>query len=227
MQEKPTALNESENPPSIDSLHSQIDLKEATRNSDFSKAFFNLKREQEVLSGSTQLDENALVGGAMPQNLFETHSDYSLESDSSNSEGKDEQVRCMWAFCSAEFVTTDDLIPHLSRLHLGGREKDSKCKWGYCNEYLYGTDELLRHLRGVHLGIERVKLTSLLTILPRIFLKVTLAQAGPTTFVAGPTAKEAAVPLINDKRLCDIFKRILETSRLCAWFVKNDSLKLP
>ncbi|KAJ9083065.1 zinc-finger protein [Entomophthora muscae] len=152
-------LVKSDNPLHLSSLTAQPRPPQMSTTGTLTENSRSLRKDLVTVEPTPQNSDSEQGTSEVSQNSSEVHSEnYSTERDTFETQDK-ETIRCMWAACSAEFGTADDLIPHLSRFHLGGRGKDSKCKWRYCNEYQPGTDELLKHLYGVHLGIEQVKLT--------------------------------------------------------------------
>ncbi|CAG8450284.1 12653_t:CDS:2 [Acaulospora morrowiae] len=62
-----------------------------------------------------------------------------------------DETRCLWATCAAVFSSIDDLIPHLSKLHVAGRSKGNLCRWASCSKEKEGSDELIQHLFSDHL----------------------------------------------------------------------------
>lgn len=64
-----------------------------------------------------------------------------------------DEARCLWATCAAVFRSIDELIPHLSKLHVAGRAKGNLCRWDSCTKEEEGSDELIEHLCLDHLRI--------------------------------------------------------------------------
>ncbi|CAJ0751794.1 1787_t:CDS:1, partial [Entrophospora sp. SA101] len=40
-----------------------------------------------------------------------------------------DEAKCLWATCAAVFHSLDELIPHLSKLHVAGRSRSNTCRW--------------------------------------------------------------------------------------------------
>ncbi|KAJ2992561.1 zinc-finger protein [Globomyces sp. JEL0801] len=84
---------------------------------------------------------------------------------------KEKKPVCKWDHCSAEFETTDQMIPHLSNLHLISNHLSKKivtqvenndikitkieipCKWQPCDKDFASVDQLLEHLSWSHLPL--------------------------------------------------------------------------
>lgn len=62
-----------------------------------------------------------------------------------------DETRCLWSTCAAVFRSIDELIPHLSKLHVAGRSKGNFCRWASCSMEKEGSDELIKHLCLDHL----------------------------------------------------------------------------
>src|SRR6185369_5676065 len=63
-----------------------------------------------------------------------------------------EETRCLWSTCAAVFRSTDELIPHLFKLHVAGRSKNNLCHWASCSLEKEDSDELIEHLCADHLN---------------------------------------------------------------------------
>ncbi|CAG8616259.1 8765_t:CDS:2 [Paraglomus brasilianum] len=67
------------------------------------------------------------------------------------------ETRCLWAACAAAFRSIDELIRHISKLHISGRSKGLFCRWASCSAEKDGSDELISHLCSDHLGTKEYK----------------------------------------------------------------------
>ncbi|CAG8477795.1 4618_t:CDS:2 [Paraglomus occultum] len=67
------------------------------------------------------------------------------------------EARCLWAACAAAFRSIDELIRHVSKLHISGRTKGLFCRWASCSAEKDGSDELINHLCSDHLGTKEYK----------------------------------------------------------------------
>ncbi|KAF9928607.1 zinc-finger protein [Linnemannia zychae] len=63
----------------------------------------------------------------------------------------DHMIRCLWTGCTAEFISQEDLLPHVSQLHVPIPENDhALCLWESCETEQTDGDQLLHHLRADH-----------------------------------------------------------------------------
>ncbi|KAI7830516.1 hypothetical protein BC939DRAFT_284831 [Gamsiella multidivaricata] len=63
----------------------------------------------------------------------------------------DHMIRCLWTGCTAEFFSQDDLLPHVSQLHMPMIDNDhALCLWESCATEQQDPDKLLQHLRADH-----------------------------------------------------------------------------
>ena len=69
------------------------------------------------------------------------------------------EARCLWAACAAVFKCIDDLIPHLTKLHVGSKsiKASNQCRWETCQTEKEDTDDLITHLCEEHLGASELK----------------------------------------------------------------------
>lgn len=69
------------------------------------------------------------------------------------------EARCLWAACAAVFKCIDDLIPHLTKLHVASRsiKSTNQCRWETCQTEKEDSDELISHLCEEHLGAPELK----------------------------------------------------------------------
>jgi hypothetical protein len=69
------------------------------------------------------------------------------------------EARCLWAACAAVFKCIDDVIPHLTKLHVGSRsiKASNQCRWEQCKTEKEDTDELISHVCQDHLGTLELK----------------------------------------------------------------------
>lgn len=69
------------------------------------------------------------------------------------------EARCLWAACAAVFKCIDDVIPHLTKLHVGSRsiKASNQCRWEECKTEKEDTDELISHVCQDHLGTTELK----------------------------------------------------------------------
>jgi hypothetical protein len=69
------------------------------------------------------------------------------------------EARCLWAACAAVFKCIDDLIPHLTKLHVGSKsiKASNQCRWETCQTEKEDTDDLITHLCEEHLGAPELK----------------------------------------------------------------------
>ncbi|CAG8491112.1 4075_t:CDS:2 [Ambispora gerdemannii] len=63
-----------------------------------------------------------------------------------------DEMRCLWSTCAAVFGSIDELVPHLSKLHVAGRSKSNLCLWASCSMEKEGSDELIEHVYSDHLN---------------------------------------------------------------------------
>ncbi|CAG8457602.1 11147_t:CDS:2 [Dentiscutata erythropus] len=63
-------------------------------------------------------------------------------------------ARCLWEACAAVFRSIDELIPHLSKLHIARRSNGISCRWASCSKEQENDDELLQHLCHDHLAAQ-------------------------------------------------------------------------
>jgi hypothetical protein len=68
-----------------------------------------------------------------------------------------DETRCLWSTCAAVFRSIDELIPHLSKLHVAGRSKGNFCRWASCSMEKEGSDELIKHLCLDHLETQEFR----------------------------------------------------------------------
>ncbi|CAG8635782.1 16950_t:CDS:2 [Cetraspora pellucida] len=61
-------------------------------------------------------------------------------------------ARCLWETCAAVFRSIDELIPHLSKLHIARRSNGISCRWASCSKEQENDDELFQHLCHDHLA---------------------------------------------------------------------------
>ncbi|CAG8628727.1 10276_t:CDS:2, partial [Dentiscutata heterogama] len=84
-----------------------------------------------------------------------TSSNFMLTSSSGNKRKQDmifDGARCLWEACAAVFRSIDELIPHLSKLHIARRSNRISCRWASCSKEQENDDELLQHLFHDHLA---------------------------------------------------------------------------
>ncbi|KAF9377844.1 zinc-finger protein [Podila verticillata] len=63
----------------------------------------------------------------------------------------DHMIRCLWSGCSAEFMSEDDLLPHVSQLHVPNPDINHPlCLWESCETEQLDTSKLLQHLLAEH-----------------------------------------------------------------------------
>ncbi|KAG0031535.1 hypothetical protein BGZ82_006942 [Podila clonocystis] len=63
----------------------------------------------------------------------------------------DHMIRCLWSGCSAEFMSEDDLLPHVSQLHMPNPDINHPlCLWESCETEQLDTSKLLQHLLAEH-----------------------------------------------------------------------------
>ncbi|KAF9357819.1 zinc-finger protein [Mortierella sp. NVP85] len=63
----------------------------------------------------------------------------------------DQMIRCLWSGCSAEFFSQDDLLPHVSQLHVPVTDSNHPlCLWESCATEQADGNTLLQHLRADH-----------------------------------------------------------------------------
>lgn len=75
----------------------------------------------------------------------------SLSSDMIDDAHFDHIIRCLWSGCTAEFLSQDDLLPHVSQLHLPLIDNDhALCLWESCATEQADGNTLLQHLRADH-----------------------------------------------------------------------------
>lgn len=78
-------------------------------------------------------------------------SSVSLGSDPMDDAQIDHMIRCLWTGCTAEFISQEDLLPHVSQLHVPIPENDhALCLWESCETEQTDGDQLLHHLRADH-----------------------------------------------------------------------------
>ncbi|KAI8597909.1 hypothetical protein EDD21DRAFT_384119 [Dissophora ornata] len=78
-------------------------------------------------------------------------SSMSLSSDIMDEAQIDHMIRCLWTGCTAEFLSQDDLLPHVSQLHVPMVEEDHPhCHWGSCATEQPDGNKLLQHLKADH-----------------------------------------------------------------------------
>ncbi|KAF9193886.1 small nuclear RNA activating complex, polypeptide 3 [Haplosporangium sp. Z 767] len=77
-------------------------------------------------------------------------SSLSLSEEALNDAQFDHMIRCLWTGCTAEFLSRDDLLPHV-QMHMPVPEKDPPlCLWESCATEQFDSDKLLQHLRADH-----------------------------------------------------------------------------
>ncbi|KAI8359343.1 hypothetical protein B0O80DRAFT_398592 [Mortierella sp. GBAus27b] len=64
----------------------------------------------------------------------------------------DHIIRCLWSGCTAEFLSQDDLLPHVSQLHVPPIDNNDHalCLWESCATEQGDGNTLLQHLRADH-----------------------------------------------------------------------------
>ncbi|ORZ27276.1 hypothetical protein BCR41DRAFT_317947 [Lobosporangium transversale] len=75
----------------------------------------------------------------------------SLSSTLMDDDQIDHIIRCLWTGCTAEFMSQDDLLPHVSQLHMPIVGNDhALCLWESCETEQHDGSQLLQHLRADH-----------------------------------------------------------------------------
>ncbi|KAG0004468.1 zinc-finger protein [Entomortierella chlamydospora] len=75
----------------------------------------------------------------------------SLSGDTMDDDQIDHIIRCMWNGCTAEFMSQEDLLPHVSQLHMPLIDNDpALCLWESCATEQPDSSKLLHHLRADH-----------------------------------------------------------------------------
>ncbi|KAG9324172.1 hypothetical protein KVV02_007401 [Mortierella alpina] len=75
----------------------------------------------------------------------------SMSAEAMNDAQIDHMIRCLWTGCTAEFMSQDDLLPHVSRLHVPLPQNDhALCLWESCATEQLDSSKLLQHLRSDH-----------------------------------------------------------------------------
>ncbi|KAF8982236.1 zinc-finger protein [Entomortierella lignicola] len=101
---------------------------------------------------------NHLIGQDHSSNMFQMNSsseaqnsEISLTSDTMDDDQIDHIIRCMWNGCTAEFLSQEDLLPHVSQLHMSMIGNDhALCLWESCATEQLDASKLLQHLRADH-----------------------------------------------------------------------------
>ncbi|PKC01918.1 hypothetical protein RhiirA5_364560 [Rhizophagus irregularis] len=107
-----------------------------------------------VLEGNT---ENSFQSGSISdiEDIATTSTSESTPTNIAGTKRKEDdaidETRCLWSTCAAVFRSIDELIPHLSKLHVAGRSKGNFCRWASCSMEKEGSDELIKHLCLDHL----------------------------------------------------------------------------
>ncbi|CAG8660896.1 1086_t:CDS:2, partial [Scutellospora calospora] len=66
-------------------------------------------------------------------------------------------ARCLWETCAAVFRSMDELIPHLSKLHIAGHSDGILCRWASCSKEQENDDKLIQHLCHDHLAARELQ----------------------------------------------------------------------
>ncbi|KAF9966611.1 small nuclear RNA activating complex, polypeptide 3 [Mortierella alpina] len=75
----------------------------------------------------------------------------SMSAEAMNDAQIDHMIRCLWTGCTAEFMSQDDLLPHVSQLHVPLPQNDhALCLWESCATEQVDSSKLLQHLRADH-----------------------------------------------------------------------------
>ncbi|KAF9085173.1 hypothetical protein BGX23_009903 [Mortierella sp. AD031] len=79
-------------------------------------------------------------------------SSVSLATDPMDDAQIDHMIRCLWTGCTAEFISQEDLLPHVSQLHVPilPENDHTLCLWEACETEQTDGDQLLHHLRADH-----------------------------------------------------------------------------
>src|SRR3990170_4026321 len=89
-----------------------------------------------VLEGNT---ENSFQSGSISdiEDIATTSTSESTPTNIAGTKRKEDdaidETRCLWSTCAAVFRSIDELIPHLSKLHVAGRSKGNFCRWASCS----------------------------------------------------------------------------------------------
>ncbi|KAG0299642.1 small nuclear RNA activating complex, polypeptide 3 [Dissophora globulifera] len=89
---------------------------------------------------------------SQPGTLSDSSASLTLSSDMMDAAQIDDMIRCLWEGCTAAFLSQDDLLPHVSQLHVPmiQEEDHPHCHWGTCVTEQQDPDKLLQHLRADH-----------------------------------------------------------------------------
>ncbi|KAF9115093.1 zinc-finger protein [Mortierella sp. AM989] len=115
------------------------------------------------LTGNSTSDNHLLGQDHSQMNSLSgtSNSVMSLTSDMMDDDQIDHIIRCMWNGCSAEFLSQEDLLPHVSQLHMPMINNDpALCLWESCATEQPDASKLLQHLRADHHIVPSSMITS-------------------------------------------------------------------
>ncbi|KAG9296380.1 hypothetical protein G9A89_014972 [Geosiphon pyriformis] len=123
-------------PQSFSELSDEIVLNSSPISNSFSDSSIS-----DIASDASSLNSGVFPGAKRKENdLLEDQSD---------------EARCLWSTCAAVFRSIDQLVPHLSKLHVAGRSRSNHCLWASCSLEKEGSDELIEHVCSDHLNTQQ------------------------------------------------------------------------
>ncbi|KAF9419538.1 hypothetical protein BGZ94_009385 [Podila epigama] len=119
----------------------------------------------------------------------------------------DHMIRCLWSGCSAEFMSQDDLLPHVSQLHVPKPDMSHPlCLWESCETEQQDTSELLQHLRAEHHILPNLDLDivdiSVIIIICFIVTSVTASASAPASTPASSLPLKEENPKSEEPHRC-------------------------
>ncbi|KAF0345090.1 putative Krueppel protein [Gigaspora margarita] len=150
-----------------DRVISEISNKDVTVNNHNSLTISQNITSRKVMNSINSINEdNALIltNDNLPTRLNSesdniststTTSNFILTSTSGTKRKQDmifDGARCLWEACAAVFRSIDELIPHLTKLHIARRSNGISCRWASCSKEQENDDELFQHLYHDHLA---------------------------------------------------------------------------
>lgn len=118
-----------------------------------------LDQNQTVTDAQTLVDSDETAASSLVTLAAAATEDKPTSGQKRKLDEQQGEARCLWAACAAVFKCIDDLIPHLTKLHVASRSiKDTnQCRWEACQTKKEDSDELISHVCEEHLGAPELK----------------------------------------------------------------------
>ncbi|KAG0253738.1 zinc-finger protein [Mortierella polycephala] len=147
-------------------------------------------------------------------------SSLSLSEEALNDAQFDHMIRCLWTGCTAEFLSRDDLLPHV-QMHMPVLEKDHPlCLWESCATEQFDSDKLLQHLRADH----HIALPPIAAAISEVeLLRPQPRSAGLITLQDQSLSKDTFTQELEQERGHGQRHRSMEEQHWCRWKGCNKS----